>query len=64
MGVDPGYAWQIFTGEDGQLYARFRYRGDIMFTSEGYRRREDAQLAIATVRARGPEAKVEDLTRG
>ena len=37
------YEFQIFTGEDGQVYARIAHQnGQTMFVSEGYTRRQSA----------------------
>ena len=44
----------------GEYVAKFKYNGEIIFWTEGYKSKSSAQNAIDSIRKNGPDAEVVD----
>ena len=44
----------------GEYVAKFKYNGEIMFWTEGYSSKANAQNAIDSIKKNGPDAPIDD----
>lgn len=56
------YKFEIYKDRAGEFRARFRYSGDVMFSTEGYSSKAGARNAIESIKNNGPSAPIDDLT--
>lgn len=56
------YTFEIFKDVAGEFRVRFKYNGEVMFSSEGYASKQSAMNLISSVKRNAPDAPVEDLT--
>ncbi len=52
--------FEIYKDNSGEFRARFKYRDEIMFSTQGYATKASAQNAIDSIKKNGPDAPVED----
>lgn len=45
----------------GEYVAKFKYNGEIIFWTEGYKSKASARNAIESIKKNGPDAPVEEL---
>ncbi len=56
------HKFEIYKDKKGEFRVRFKYNSEVMFASEGYSSKANAQKAINSFKKNGPEAPVEDNT--
>lgn len=56
------YKFEIHKDKTGQFRVRFKYSGEVIFSTEAYTTKASAQKAIRSIKEKGPEAPVDDLT--
>lgn len=56
------YKFEIYKDKAGEIRARFKYNGEVMFSSEGYTSKQSALNLIESVKKNAPGAPVEDST--
>jgi uncharacterized protein YegP (UPF0339 family) len=56
------YKFEIYKDRAGEFRARFRYSGDVIFSTEGYSSKASAKNAIESIKKNGPDAPTDDLT--
>lgn len=56
------YRFEIHKDKSGQFRVRFKYSGEIIFSTEAYTTKASAQKAIKSIKEKGPAAPIEDLT--
>jgi len=56
------YKFEIYKDRAGEFRARFRYSGDVIFSTEGYSSKAGAKNAVESIKKNGPDAPTDDLT--
>lgn len=56
------YRFEIHKDKTGQFRVRFKYSGEVIFSTEAYTTKASAQKAIKSIKEKGPAAPIEDLT--
>lgn len=56
------YKFEIYERTNGEFSVRFKYNNEIIFSTEGYSSKQNAENAIESFKKNGPEAIVEDTT--
>jgi uncharacterized protein YegP (UPF0339 family) len=56
------HKFEIYKDRAGEFRARFRYSGDVIFSTEGYSSKAGAKNAIDSIKTNGPKAPIDDLT--
>ena len=56
------HKFEIYKDKKGEYRARFKYNGEVMFSTEGYASKASARNAIDSIKKNGPEAEVDDTT--
>ena len=54
------HTFEIYKDKAGEFRVRFKYNSEVMFSTEGYTHKAGAENAIASIKANGPDAPVED----
>ncbi|MGN6470036.1 MAG: YegP family protein [Rhizobiaceae bacterium] len=54
------HKFEISKDKKGEYRVRFKYNGEVMFSTEGYSSKASAQKAIDSIKKNGPNAPVED----
>ncbi len=54
------HTFEIYKDKRGEFRVRFKYNSEIMFSTEGYTSKSNAQNAIDSIKKNGPKAAVED----
>lgn len=54
------YKFEIYERADGDFGVRFMYNAEVMFVTEGYTSKQNAERAIESFKVNGPQAIVED----
>jgi uncharacterized protein YegP (UPF0339 family) len=54
------HKFEIYRDKKGEYRVRFKYNGEVMFSSEGYTSKASAQNAIDSIKKNGPGAPTED----
>ncbi|MFA7264211.1 MAG: YegP family protein [Caulobacter sp.] len=54
------HTFEIYKDKAGEFRVRFKYNGEVIFSTEGYTSKSGAQNAIASIKANGPDAPVTD----
>ncbi len=57
------YIFEIYKDKAGEFRVRFKYNGEVMFSSEGYASKQSAINLIKSVKMNAPDAPIEDTTR-
>lgn len=57
------YRFEIHKDKAGEFRVRFKYNGEIMFSSEGYSSKQSALNLILSIKRNAPDAPVEDTTK-
>ena len=57
------YTFEIYKDSAGEFRVRFKYNGEIMFSSEGYSSKQSALNLILSIKRNAPDAPVEDTTK-
>lgn len=52
--------FQIYKDKAGEFRARFKYNGEVMFSTEGYSSKASAKKAIESIQKNGPGAEIVD----
>lgn len=52
--------FEIYKDKAGEFRARFSYNSEIMFSTQGYSSKANAQNAIESIQKNGPGAKIVD----
>jgi uncharacterized protein YegP (UPF0339 family) len=58
------HIFEIHKDKAGEFRVRFKYNGEVIFASEGYKAKASAQNAIDSIKKNGPGAPVEDNSGG
>lgn len=56
------HSFQVYKDRAGEYRVRFKYRSEVIFSTEGYASKASAYNAIAAIKKNGPDAPVEDST--
>ena len=56
------HTFEIHKDKSGQFRVRFKYSGEVIFSTEAYTTKASAQKAIKSIKDNGPAAPVNDLT--
>jgi uncharacterized protein YegP (UPF0339 family) len=56
------YKFEIHKDKSGQFRVRFKYSGEVIFSTEAYTTKASAQKAIKSIKEKGPAAPIDDLT--
>ena len=56
------HTFEIHKDKSGQFRVRFKYSGEVIFSTEAYTAKASAQKAIRSIKENGPAAPVNDLT--
>ena len=56
------HTFEIHKDKSGQFRVRFKYSGEVIFSTEAYTTKASAQKAIRSIKDNGPAAPVNDLT--
>ena len=56
------HKFEITKDKAGEYRVRFKYNGEVIFSTEGYSSKESARNAIASIKKNGPDAEVDDTT--
>lgn len=56
------HKFEIYKDKAGEFRVRFKYNSEIIFSTEGYARKESAVNAIESIKKNGPQAPTEDLS--
>lgn len=54
------HTFEIYKDKAGEHRVRFKYNGEVMFSTEGYASRSGAENAIESIKKNGPGAPVVD----
>lgn len=54
------HAFEIYKDKAGEFRVRFKYNGETIFSTEGYKSKSSAQNAIDSIKKNGPGAPTED----
>ena len=54
------HTFEIYKDKVGEFRVRFKYNSEIMFSTEGYSSKANAQNAIDSIKSNGPGAEVID----
>ncbi|MXO58077.1 DUF1508 domain-containing protein [Altererythrobacter salegens] len=54
------HMFEIYTDNAGEFRVRFKYNSEVIFSTEGYTTKANAQNAIDSIKSNGPDAAVED----
>ena len=58
------HKFEIKKNKAGEFVAYFKYNGETIFWTEGYKSKSSAQNAIDSIKKNGPDAPVEDNSGG
>jgi uncharacterized protein YegP (UPF0339 family) len=56
------HTFEIHKDKSGQFRVRFKYSGEVIFSTEAYTTKASAQKAIRSIKENGPASPVNDLT--
>lgn len=54
------HKFEIWKDKKGEFRARFKYNGEVIFSTEGYSSKVSAKNAISSILEYGPDAEIED----
>lgn len=56
------HRFEIYKDRAGEYRVRYKYKSEIIFSTEGYASKMSAYNAIESIKKNGPDAPVEDFT--
>lgn len=56
------HKFEISKDKAGEFRVKFKYNGEVIFSTEGYSSKESARNAIASIKKNGPDAEIDDTT--
>ena len=54
------HKFEIYKDKADEYRARFSYKSEVMFSTQGYSSKASAENAIASIKKNGPDAPIED----
>jgi len=55
------HKFEVHKDKAGEFRVRFKYNGEVMFSTEGYAAKASAMNAIASIKKNGPDAPIEEV---